>query len=54
MLIEVHREYNSFLPLEMQEQHEDWFEDINRKNDVIQKQVHNWIRDEQHERKEEL
>ena len=38
MLIEVHREYNSFLPLEMQEQHEDWFEDINRKNDVIQKQ----------------
>ena len=37
MLIEVHREYSSSLPLEMQEQDGEWFDDIDEKNDVIQK-----------------
>ena len=37
MLIEVHREYSSSLPLEMQEQDGEWFDDIEGKNDVIQK-----------------
>ena len=37
MLIEVHREYSSSLPLEMQEQDGEWFDDIEEKNDVIQK-----------------
>ena len=37
MLIEVHREYNSSLPLEMQEQDGEWFDDIEEENDVIQK-----------------
>ena len=31
MSIEVHRENNSSLPLEMQEQDEDWFDDIDEK-----------------------
>ena len=31
ILIEVHREYNSLLPLDMQEQDEDWFDDIDGK-----------------------
>ena len=37
MLIEVHRENSSSLPLEMQEQDGEWFDDIEEKNDVIQK-----------------
>ena len=28
MLMEVHKEYNSLLPLEMQEQNEEWLDDI--------------------------
>ena len=31
MLIEVHREYNSSLPLEMQEQDGEWFDDRGKK-----------------------
>ena len=28
---EVHRKYNSLLPLEMQEQDEEWLDDINKR-----------------------
>ena len=52
MLIEVHREYNSLLPLEMQEQDEDWFTDIDEKMMSLKNKIHNWIRDAEHERKE--
>ena len=52
MLIEVHRKYNSLLPLEMQEQDEDWFHDINEKMMPFKNKIHNWIRDPDHERKE--
>ena len=31
ILIEVHREYNSLLPIEMQDQDEDCFDDIDEK-----------------------
>ena len=37
VLIEVHKEYNSLLSLEMQEQDEDCFDATDKKNDVIQK-----------------
>ena len=43
MLIEVHREYNSSLPLEMQEQYEDWFDDIDEKMMSFKNKIHDWI-----------
>ena len=48
MLIEVHREYNLLLPLEMQEQDEDWFDDIDEKLMSFKNKIHNWIRDAEH------
>ena len=54
ILIEVHREYNSLLPLEMQEQDEDWFDDIDEKMMSFKNRIHNLIRDVEHERKEQL
>ena len=54
MLIEVHREYNSLLPLEMQEQDEDWFDDIDEKMMSFKNKIYNWIKDIQHGRKEQL
>ena len=50
-LIEVHREYNSLLPLDMQEQDEDWFDDIDEKM-IFENKIHNCIRVAEHERKE--
>ena len=52
MLVEVHRDYNSLLPVEMQEQGEDWFDDIDEKMMSFKNKIHNWIRDAEHERKE--
>ena len=54
MLVEVHRDYNSLLPVEMQEQDEDWFDDIDEKMMSFKNKIHNWIRDAEHERKEQL
>ena len=54
MLIEVQREYNSLMPLEMQEQDENWFDDIDEKIMSLKYKIHNWIRDAEHERKERL
>ena len=51
MFIEVHRKYNFLLPLEMQEQNEDWFDDIDEKMPFKNK-IHNGIKDAEHERKE--
>ena len=48
MLLEVHREYNFLLPLEMQEQDEDWFDDIDEKLMSFKNKIHNWIRDAEH------
>ena len=53
ILIEVHREYNSLLPLEMQEQDEDWFDDIDEKMMSFKNKIHNWIKDAEHEKKKE-
>ena len=54
MLIEVHREYNSLLPLEMQEQDEDWFDTADEKMMSFKNKTHNWTSDAEHERKERL
>ena len=51
MLTEVHREYNSLLPLEMQEQEGDWFDDIDEKIMSFKNKIHNWIKDAEHEKK---
>ena len=51
MLTEVHREYNSLLPLEMQEQDGDWFDDIDEKMMSFKNKIHNWIKDAEHEKK---
>ena len=52
MLIEVRREYNSLLPLEMQEQDEDWFDDIYEKMITFKTKIHNWLKDAEREKKE--
>ena len=54
MLTEVHREYNSLLPLEVQEQEGDWFDDIDEKIMSFKNKIHKRIRDAEHERKERL
>ena len=54
MLIEVHREYNSLLPLEMQEQDEDWFDAIDEKMMSFKNKIHYWIKVAEHERKKWL
>ena len=54
MLTELHRQYNSLLPLEIQEQDEDWFVDINEKMMSFKNEINNCIRDTEHERKERL
>ena len=41
MLIEVHREYNSLLPLEMHEQDEDWFDGIDEKMMSFKNKIYN-------------
>ena len=52
MFTEVHREYNSLLPLEIYEQDDYWFDDIDEKMMSFKNKIHNWIRDAEHERKE--
>ena len=41
MLIEVHRKYNSLLPLEMHEQDEDWFDGIDEKMMSFKNKIYN-------------
>ena len=38
----------------MQEQDEDWFDGIDEKMMSFKNKIHNWIRDAEHERKEQL
>ena len=49
MLIEAY--INSLLPLEMQEQDEGWFEDIDYKMISFNNKIHNWLRNGEHEKK---
>ena len=50
MLIQVHREYNSLLPLEVQEQDENWFDDINEQMMSFKNKIYYWLRDTEYEK----
>ena len=53
-LMDVHKEYNSLLPLEAQEDDEKWFDDIDADMLVFKQKIHNWIREVEHNRDAEL
>ena len=45
MLMEVQKEYNSLLPLEMKEQDEEWLDDVDGDMLSFKNKIHNWIKD---------
>ena len=49
--MEVHKEYNSLLPLEIQEQDEEWFDDVDEDLLSFKNKIHNWIKDTELERR---
>ena len=51
MLMEVHKEYNSLLILEMQEQDEESFDDVDENMLSLKNKIHNWIKDAELERR---
>ena len=53
-LMDVHKEYNSLLPLEAQEDDKKWFDDIDADILVFKQKIHNWIREVEHDRDAEL
>ena len=53
-LMDVHKKYNSLLPLEAQEDDEKWFDDIDADMLVFKQKIHNWIREAEHDRDAEL
>ena len=53
-LMNLHKEYNSLLPLEDQEDDEKRFEDIDADMLVYMQKIHNWVRKAEQERDAEL
>ena len=53
-IMEVHKEYNSLLPLEVQEDDEKWFDDIDADILVFKQKIHNWIKEAEQERDAEM
>ena len=53
-IMDVHKRYNSMLPLEAQEDDEKWFDDIDANMLVFKQKIHNWIREAEHDRDAEL
>ena len=53
-LMDVHKEHNSLLPLEAQEDDKKWFDDIDADMLVFKQKIHNWIREAEHDRDAEL
>ena len=53
-VMNVHKEYNSLLPLEAQEGDKKWFDDIDADMLVFKQKIHNWIREAEHDRDAEL
>ena len=51
MLMEVHKKYNSLLPLEMQEQDGEWFDDVDEDMLSFNNKINNWIKDAELERR---
>ena len=54
MLIQVHREYNLLLPLEVQEQDEDWSDDIDEQMMSFKNKIYYWLRDTEYEKKKTI
>ena len=54
MLIQVHREYNLLLPLEVQEQDEDWSDDIDEQMMSFKNKIYYWLRDTEYEKNQEV
>ena len=52
--MDVHKEYNSLLPLEAQEDDEKQFDDIDADMLVFKQKIDNWIRKAEQERDAEL
>ena len=52
-MMEVHKEYNSLLPLEVQED-DKWFDDIDADMLVFKQKIHNWIKEAEQERDAEM
>ena len=53
-LMDVHKEYNSLLPLVAPEDNDKWFDDIDVDMLVFKQKIHNWIREAEHDRDAEL
>ena len=53
-LIDVHKEYNSLLPLEAQEDDKKWFDDTDADMLVFKRKIHNWVREAEQKRDAEL
>ena len=53
-VMDVHKEYNSLLPLEAQEGDKKWFDDTDADRLVFKQKIHNWIREAEHDRDAEL
>ena len=53
-MMEVHREHNSLLTLEVQEDDEKWFDDIDDDILVFKQKIHNWIKEAEQERDAEM
>ena len=51
ILLKLHRQFNSLMPLEMHQQYKDWFDGIDEKIMSFKNKIYNWIRDAEHERK---
>ena len=43
ILMKVHKDYHSLLPLEMQEQDEEWIDDVDENMLSFKNKIHNWI-----------
>ena len=52
-LMDVHKEHNSLLPLEAQEDYK-WFDDIDTDMLVFKQKIHNWISEAEHDMDAEL
>ena len=49
-LMDVHKEYKSLLLLEVQEDDEKWFDDIDADMLLFKQKIYNWIREEEQEK----
>ena len=53
-MMEVHKEYNSLLPLEVKEDDEKWFDNIDADMLAFKQKIHNWIKQVEQEKHAEM